>query len=38
MGISLVLFAILVLDRPFGTDFSVEPQPFELVLREIGGR
>jgi hypothetical protein len=38
MGISLVLFAILVLDRPFGTDFSVGPQPFELVLREIGGK
>jgi hypothetical protein len=38
MGISLVLFAILVLDHPFGTDFSVGPQPFELVLREIGGK
>ena len=38
MGISLVLFAILVLDRPFGTDFSVGSQPFELVLREIGGK
>ena len=38
MGISLVLFAILVLDRPFGTDISVGPQPFELVLREIGGK
>jgi hypothetical protein len=38
MGISLVLFAIVVLDRPFGTDFRVGPQPFELVLREIGGK
>ncbi len=38
MGISLVLFTIFVLDRPFGTDFRVGPQPFELVLREIGGK
>jgi hypothetical protein len=35
MGITLVLFTIGILDRPFGTDFRVEPQPFELVLREI---
>ena len=35
-GIVLVLFTIGVLDRPFGTDLLVGPQPFELVLREIG--
>jgi hypothetical protein len=34
-GIALVLFTIAVLDRPFGTDFRVGPQPFELVLHEI---
>jgi hypothetical protein len=38
MGISLVLFAVLILDRPFGTDFGVGPQAFELVLHEIGGK
>jgi hypothetical protein len=37
-GISLVLFAILILDRPFGTDFGVRPQPFELVLHDIEGK
>ena len=37
-GIALVLFTIGVLDRPFGTDFRVGPQPFEVVLREIGGK
>lgn len=37
MGITLVLFTIAVLDRPFGTDFGVEPRPFELVLHEIEG-
>jgi hypothetical protein len=37
-GITLVLFTIGILDRPFGTDFRVEPQPFELVLHEIGGK
>jgi lysylphosphatidylglycerol synthetase-like protein (DUF2156 family) len=37
-GIALVLFTIGILDRPFGTDFRVGPQPFELVLDEIGGR
>jgi hypothetical protein len=37
-GIALVLFTIFVLDRPFGTDFRVGPQPFELVLQEIEGK
>jgi uncharacterized protein DUF4239 len=37
-GIVLVLFTIGILDRPFGTDFRVGPQPFELVLHEIGGK
>ena len=36
-GITLVLFTIGILDRPFGTDFGVEAQPFELVLHEIEG-
>ena len=36
-GITLVLFTIGILDRPFGTDFRVRPQPFELVLHEIEG-
>jgi Protein of unknown function (DUF4239) len=35
-GIALVLFTIFVLDRPFGTDFRVGPQSFELVLHEMG--
>jgi hypothetical protein len=37
MGITLVLVTIGILDRPFGTDFGVGPQPFELVLHEIEG-
>jgi hypothetical protein len=37
-GIALVLFTIFVLDRPFGTDFRVGPQPFELMLQEIEGK
>jgi hypothetical protein len=37
VGITLVLFMVGVLDRPFGTDFGLRPQPFELVLGEIGG-
>ena len=37
-GIVLVLFTIGILDRPFGTDFRVGPQPFELVLQEIGSK
>ena len=36
-GIALVLFTMAVLDRPFGTDFRVGPEPFELVLHEIEG-
>jgi hypothetical protein len=36
-GITLVLFTIGTLDRPFGTDFQVRPQPFELLLHEIEG-
>jgi len=34
-GMTLVLFTIGILDRPFGTDFGVGPQPFKLVLHEI---
>ena len=34
-GIASVLFTIFVLDRPFGTDFGVGQQPFELLLHEI---
>ena len=34
-GIALVLFKIFVLDHPYGTDFGVGPQPFELVLHEM---
>ncbi len=37
MAITLVLFTIGVLDRPFSTDFRVQPQPFELLLQEIEG-
>lgn len=36
-GVALVLFTIGVLDRPFGTEFRVGPQPFELVVQEIEG-
>ncbi len=36
-GITLVLLTIAILDRPFGTDFRVQPQPFELLLHEIEG-
>jgi hypothetical protein len=36
-GIVLVLFMIGELDRPFGAEPRVEPEPFELVLREIEG-
>jgi hypothetical protein len=34
-GIALVFFTIVVLDRPFGTEFRLGPEPFELVLRAI---
>jgi hypothetical protein len=36
-GITLVLLTIAILDRPFGTDFQVRHQPFELLLHEIEG-
>ena len=36
-GVALILFTIAVLDRPFGTDARIGPQPFELVVHEIGG-
>ena len=36
-GITVAMFTISVLDRPFGTDFRVQPQPFELLLHEIEG-
>jgi hypothetical protein len=36
-GITLVLFTIAILDRPFSTDFRVQPQPFELLLQELEG-
>ena len=36
-GIALVLFTIAVLDRPFGTELRVGPQPFELVVHQIEG-
>jgi hypothetical protein len=34
-GMVLVLFTIGILDRPFGTQSRVGPEPFELVMREI---
>ncbi len=36
-GIVLVLFMLAELDRPFGKEPRVDPEPFELVLREIEG-
>lgn len=36
-GIALVLLTIGILDRPFGTQWRVGPQPFELVLQEFEG-
>ncbi len=36
-GIALILYAIIALDQPFGTDFRVGPDAFELVLRTIEG-
>jgi hypothetical protein len=38
MSIALVLFTIFILDHPYGTDFGVGPQPFNLVLQEIEGK
>jgi uncharacterized protein involved in response to NO len=37
-GIVLVLFTMAVLDRPFGTDFRVGPEPIELVLHQFEGK
>ena len=34
-GITVAMITIGVLDHPFGTDFRVQPQPFELLLHEI---
>jgi hypothetical protein len=31
------MITIGVLDRPFSTDFRVQPEPFELLLDEIEG-
>jgi AcrR family transcriptional regulator len=36
--IVLVLFTMAVLDRPFGTDFRVGPEPIELVLHQFEGK
>jgi Protein of unknown function (DUF4239) len=36
-GIALILFAIGVLDYPFGTDFRVSPYAFEMALNTIEG-
>jgi hypothetical protein len=36
-GIALVIFAIFVLGRPFGGDFRVGPNAFELVLGTVEG-
>ena len=36
-GITVAMLTIYVPDRPFGTDFRVQPQPFELLLHEIEG-
>jgi hypothetical protein len=37
-GIALIIFAIVVLDRPFGGDLRVGPDAFEMVLNTIEGR
>lgn len=36
-GIILVMFTIGILDRPFSTDFRVQPHPFDDLLQEIEG-
>lgn len=36
-GIILVMFTIGILDRPFSTDFRVQPHPFDELLQEIEG-
>lgn len=37
VGIALIIFAIFVLDRPFGGDLRVGPNAFELVLDNVEG-
>jgi len=34
-GITLITFAIAILDRPFGGDLRVGPDAFQLVLNTI---
>jgi hypothetical protein len=34
-GIALIIFAIAILDRPFGGELRVGPDAFELVLNTI---
>jgi hypothetical protein len=36
-GIALVLLTIGILDRPFGSNFRVGPEPFELALHDMEG-
>jgi hypothetical protein len=36
-GIALIIFAIFVLDRPFGGDLRVGPNAFEMVLDNVEG-
>lgn len=36
-GIALIIFALVVLDRPFGGDLRVGPDAFELVLDTVEG-
>jgi hypothetical protein len=36
-GIALIIFAIFVLDRPFGGDLRVGPNAFELMLDTVEG-
>jgi len=37
-GIALVLFTIFILDRPFGSELRVGPEPFELALLDMEGQ
>ena len=34
-AVCLILYVIAVLDYPFNSEVSVQPDAFELVLREI---
>lgn len=36
-GISCIILTIIALDHPFGGDFRVEPQAFEMTLKTIEG-